>query len=105
MPVAILGNEDLDVNRIDTASVRLVGISPIRWSTKNVSSPDVCDGSGDGITDLTFKFDTSEIVDAIGDVKDGEEIVLTISGELEDGTKFQGEDIVRILKKGKGEGK
>ena len=40
VPVAILGNEGLDVSTIDTASIKLVGIAPVRSSTEDVSSPD-----------------------------------------------------------------
>ena len=37
----------------------------------------------------------------VQDVQDGEEVVLTLTGQLKDGTEIEGEDILIILKKGK----
>jgi len=36
-----------------------------------------------------------------GSNKDGEEVVLTIRGNLFDGTQFEGKDSVKIINKGK----
>ena len=61
-----------------------------------------CSESGpDGLMDLTLKFDTQEIVEALGEVDDREPLLLRLTGELEDGTSFTGEDVVLILKKNK----
>ncbi len=63
---------------------------------------DDCNNDGpDGLEDIVLKFDTQEIVEALRDVEDGEEVVLTLTGQLYDGTVFEGKDIVLILKKGK----
>jgi len=70
------------------------------------SEPGVCNDLGpDGIMDLTLKFSTQEIVEALGDVEDGDEVTLTLNGILADGTKIEGEDLVTILKRGKSKGK
>jgi len=108
LPVAVLGTEDFDVTAIDPASIRLEGIAPIRSSVEDVSTPyvnpqDECDCTiegEDGFADLTLKFDTQEIVGVIGEVTDGETLVLTLTGELFDGISIEGKDCIIVLSKG-----
>ena len=50
--------------------------------------------------DLTLKFDKEAVIEGLGEVEDGECILLIITVELYDGTAFIGSDIVRIIKKG-----
>lgn len=114
LPVAILGTSGFDVTQIDPASIRLMGVAPIRSSLEDVATPfaveittcDSCTDLGpDGIMDLTLKFRTQEIVAALGEVNDEECIVLQITGNLKEDfgdDPILGEDVVRILKKGKG---
>ncbi len=93
LPVAILGTADFDVTMIDIPSVLLEGVSPLRW--------DYTEGS-DGMLDLTYKFDMQEVVEALGEVLDGEFVVLVLTGVLADdygATPIVGGDEVRILKK------
>ena len=113
LPVAILGTDDFDVLAVDPASIRLLGVTPLKSAFEDVATPfepfigkesefDCTDEEcPDGFLDLTLKFDTQEIVEALGDVEDGEVLVLTLEGELSDGTPIVGEDVVVILKKGK----
>jgi len=110
LPVVILGSEDFDVNTIDIASIGLAGVAPIRSSYEDAATP-VTDGNececstagADGYLDLTLKFENEEIVKALGEVTDGEEWVLTLTGALYDETPIEGADcIVVISKKGKG---
>lgn len=116
LPVAILGTADLDVTKIDPASIRLVigetEVAPIRSSIEDVATPftdeitscESCTDSGpDGHMDLTLKFKTQAIVQAIGvdNVNDEDCLILTLTGTLNDGTPIIGEDVVRIMKKGK----
>jgi hypothetical protein len=127
LPVAILGLDDFDVTQIDPATVTLfrkgvldaVHVSPLRWSLEDAGFPyepfigkmyaddcleyypDDC-GVFDGYLDLSFKFKAQEVVAALGDVSDGEVIVLQLTGNLREefgGTGFVGEDVVWILKK------
>lgn len=109
LPVAILGTSAFDVTTIDRASIRLMGVAPIRSSLEDVATPftdevticDSCTDLGpDGYMDLTLKFSTQSIVKALGVVTDGECIVLELTGELTDGTLIVGEDVVQIQKKG-----
>jgi hypothetical protein len=103
LPVAILGTESFDVTDIDVSTIRLEGVAPIRSAIEDVAAPFEGDDCGcttagpDGHADLTLKFNYTAIVEAIGDVDAGDIVPLTITGELENGTPFQGEDCVRIL--------
>ena len=105
LPVAIVGSEYFDVYDIDVDSILLEGvIRPIRSSYEDVATP--IDGCGcecttlgsDGFLDLTLKFKTQEIVDALGEVVNGEELALTLTGSLLDGTPIEGEDCIRVKK-------
>ena len=110
LPVAILGTADFHFTTVDPSTVQLEGVAPIRWNIEDVSTPVVggedCTTEGaDGFDDLTLKLDTQEIVDALGEVGDGDEVVLTLAGELFDGTLIEGEDCVIIKSEGSGLGK
>jgi hypothetical protein len=127
LPVAVLGLEDFDVNQIDPATVRLfrkgiadpIEVSPLRWSLEDAGIPyepftgrigayDCLEyypdqyGAFDGYVDLSFKFRAQEVVAALGEVYDGDVVVLQLSGKLKEeygGTGFVGEDVVWIVKK------
>ena len=66
--------------------------------------PDCTEEGPDGFTDLTLKFDTQEIVAAIGEVDDGEcvELCLTLVIPNVNGHTMCGSDWVVILNKGGG---
>ena len=110
LPVAILGTEDFDVNSIDAVSILLAGVDPIRSAYEDVAEP-VPDGNEcecaeegpDGYTDLTLKFKTPEIVEALvnmyGGLIEGEVLALPLTGVLSDGTPIEGADCVRIVGK------
>jgi hypothetical protein len=107
LPVAVLGSASLDVNDIDISTVQLKGVAPLRSSVEDVATPvsnrqGVCDcttDGADGFDDLSLKFDKQDIVAALGAVSDGDEVVLTLTGNLNDGTPITGEDCVVIIKK------
>lgn len=113
VPVAILGTGSFDVTLVDPASVRLEGIAPLRWALQDVATPfepfigkedalDCTEEGPDGYLDLTLKFKAQEVVDALGDVSDGDVLVLQLTGKLKDefgGTPIVGEDVVWILEK------
>lgn len=115
LPAAILGTADFDVSQVDPATVQLEGVSPLRWAMEDVATPfepytgkegcDACTTEGpDDYMDLTLKFDKQAIVAALGDVSDGQCLVLHLTGNLKEefgGTAIVGEDVVWILKKGK----
>jgi hypothetical protein len=110
LPVAILGSETFDVTTIDVSSIMLSrdgngeGVEPICWSYQDVSTPfegEPCDChklGPDGYEDLTLKFRNGEVVKAMGNVKVGDEVVLTIRGTLLDGTEIEGRDCVKVTR-------
>jgi len=104
LPVVILGTNDFSVLNIDPVTLLLEGVAPLRWSVEDVSTPisggEPCDCTTegpDGLEDLNIKFDTQEIVAALGSVNNGEELVLTITGNQLDGTPIEGSDCVIII--------
>ena len=82
-----------------------MGAFPYPWNPKfftgKTEATDCTDLGPDNLPDLTLKFKTQDIVGALGEVRDGEVRVLTLTATLTDGTEIQGEDVVVILKKGK----
>jgi hypothetical protein len=108
LSVAILGSEDFDVYTIDPASIFLNGVPTIRSSLEDVATPlsdaNECECSTegpDGYLDLTLKFETQKIVEAIGEVDHGDELVLELTGVLSDETLIEGSDCVIIRGKHK----
>jgi hypothetical protein len=112
LPVAVLGAENLDVKNIDVGTIELAGVKPLRWSYEDVATPpadpcfepasafDCLKDRKDGNLDLTLKFETQEIVAALGDVEDGDILKLELTGQLTDGSPITGQDVIIILKKG-----
>ncbi|MHC4159973.1 MAG: hypothetical protein ACYSSO_12935 [Planctomycetota bacterium] len=104
LPVAILGSEGLDVNTIDIASVRLVGVPPLRSSYEDVTAPVldandcncITDGP-DGYLDLTLKFKTPQIVEGLGEVNDSDILTLVLTGVLSDETPIEGADCILVI--------
>ena len=112
LPVAILGSADLDVTTIVISSIRLAGVAPIRDSYEDVAGglagADNCDcteSGPDGFDDLTLKFETQEIVEAIGEVDHGDIRELSLTGVLHDPSSYEtpieGADCVMIKGKHK----
>ncbi|MGD9047335.1 MAG: FG-GAP repeat protein [Anaerolineae bacterium] len=113
LPVAILGFESFDTACIDPASVQLEGVAPLRWATEDVATPfepytgktgayDCTEVGPDGYVDLTIKFKAQEVVAALGEVSDGDVLVLSLTGLLTEdcgGLPFEGQDVVIILDK------
>ncbi len=111
LPVAILGTEDLDVSTIDANSILLIregvggGATPAEATIQDVATPfegELCDChelGADGILDLLLNFSTQEIVEALdlNSLSPGEEVVLTVTGNLTDGTPFTGSDYVWLV--------
>src|SRR5512143_1271943 len=109
-PVAILGTKDLDVTQVDPASIKLAGVSPLRWSWEDVATPfeglikdayDCHDLGIDGYLDLVLMFNMQEVIAALGNVNDPDVRMLSLEGKLrpEFGeTPIIGNDVVVILK-------
>jgi hypothetical protein len=113
LPIAILGTGDFDVTMVDPASVELEGVSPLKWALEDVATPygqlpedpdaHACTTEGpDGYMDLTLKFAVQEVVAALGEVNDGDVLVLQLTGNLKEeygSTPIVGEDVIWILEK------
>lgn len=103
LPVAILGTEDVNVIDIDPFSIRLADVNAIRCGFEDVAalfleaSECTCTEDGaDGFLDLTLKFKIQDIAAMLGQVTHGDELVLTLTGKLYDGTLIEGADCVVI---------
>lgn len=111
LPVAILGEADLDVTEIDPASLFLEGVPPTKIGFEDVETPfgsssgkadclaDCNAGGPDGLLDLTAKFNIQAIVDVLGPISNGECRVLELRGRLKDefgGDSIRGEDVVLL---------
>jgi hypothetical protein len=114
LPVAVLGTANFDVTQIDPETVKLAGVAALRWALADVGTPfepalgkedcliDCNEDCGDGSMDLLLNFDRQELLDALGDVEDGECLVLTLEGNLKEyfgGIPIIGEDVLLILDK------
>jgi hypothetical protein len=110
LPVAILGTDTVDVGQIDPATVRLAGVSPLRWSVEDVAAPfypftgksdcvlDCTEAGPDGYLDLSLKFNLQEVVAALGPVTGGQCLVLPLTANQFDGEAITGEDVVLLVK-------
>jgi len=85
--------EGYDVEKTDISTVMLNGIVPALAHPTEIGDYD-----GDGITDLMVKFDRSDVQDVL---EPGNEVEIELSGELTDGTLFEGTDMIRVIAKGK----
>lgn len=107
LPVALLGSAGFDVDDVDVGSLLLEGVAPIRWDVEDEATPfdgELCgctEDGADGFADLTLKFDKNDIVAALGPAGDGDEVVLTLTGHLLDGTPIAASDCVRIISRGR----
>ena len=90
LPVAIFGDDDLDVYDIDLLSLLLDGASPKqKGGSENVGSFE--DVNDDGLTDLLLNFQMSEL-----DI-DPSATELVLDGLLNDGTVLFGSDLIRLV--------
>jgi hypothetical protein len=97
--------EGYDVNDIDVSTIYLVDAIPVDTSAPAT----VGDYDSDGISDLMVKFDRTAVVAYLGAEEVTEDETgtdyyeeLTLTGELTDGTSFEGSDTIRVIDKGKG---
>jgi len=82
-----------DVNDIDVTTVHLA-ISEA-GSVQALASPtEVGDYDADGVPDLMVKFDRQTVAALL---TPADEVILTVSGQLQDGTLFSGEDTITVI--------
>ncbi len=82
-----------DVDEIDISTVRLNDtVLALAHPTQ------VGDYDSDGVADLMVKFDRSDVQSIL---EPGDEVEVTVSGQLINGTPFEGTDTIRVIEKGK----
>ncbi len=93
--------DEYDPYDINASSVRLVGSLAPELNPKYgfVTSEDsyIVDHDGNGIPERMLKFDRSEVKNLLAP---NDEVVLTISGSLYDGARFEGSDTIRVIDPG-----
>jgi hypothetical protein len=97
LPVAVAGKAPFDPRAIDLLSLRLAGVAPVRTAVADAIGADAA--AADGNVDLVLWFDVPELARALGAVKDGAALTLTLAGEFVGGGAIQGSDRVRIINK------
>ena len=121
LPAAILGNDDFDAAQIDISSISLSRSDGIGGSIApnegppgphsvldDVATPfdgEPCDChelGGDGLTDLVMHFSSPELVETLelNDLPADAQVLLTVSGELIDGSPFTATDCIRLVPAG-----
>lgn len=105
IPVAILGTDTFDVSDVDVSTALLEGVSPKRSALEDVATPytngisdppdrNDCNTDGaDGYTDLVLHFDAQDVFAAVSPA-DGDVVVVTLTGNLLDGTPIVGVDVM-----------
>jgi hypothetical protein len=99
LPVVIRGAANLDVTKIDPASIQLEGVTPVRFALGDMA---VDPNDPEDFADLFLKFKKQEIVKALveelGDLSNRQVVTLHLTATLNDGsgTTIVGEDDVLI---------
>jgi hypothetical protein len=114
LPVAVLGTALFDATLIDVSTLSLEcpdgSAEPIWHRLGDVATPvgpgaepcECTEAGPDGYTDLKLKFLRQDITAVLGDVENGEEVELTLTGQMTDGTPFEVSDCVWIVGGAKG---
>lgn len=113
--VVIAGSSAFDVKLIDGGTLKLEGVSPLKWTYRDVTSPyepywgkpvdayACVEARRDGVADLMMEFDLAALRASLESISsDGEVRMLRLKGYLRPehgGTPIFGEDVVVISKK------
>ena len=81
--------EGYNVEDININTIMLNDIVPAEVHPTNIG-----DNDNDGIPDLMVKFDRQEVINIL---ETGENVEITVAGELQDGTRFEGIDYIRVI--------
>lgn len=89
VPVAVLSAGGFDAGTVDSATVFLEGIAPLRWTTEDVD--------GDGDNDMLFFFETEKLATVLTESS----TEATLAGQTTGGVPFHGTDNIQIVPKSK----
>ena len=119
LPVALVNRTDVDLSTVQLSRADGAGgsVAPLAGPpgpnsvVEDVATPfdgELCgchDLGGDGIDDLSMKFRTSAVVEALDldNLSPGTVVELVLSGSLLDGTQFNASDCVMIVPPGSGQ--
>ena len=101
LPVAILGTAGFDVMAVNVSTVVLTwrgitppdgNLPPLRWAYEDVN--------GDGIMDIILKYSMKAAEPLTLTHEAPGDLIMTLTGDMMDGTPISGEDTVRIINKG-----
>jgi hypothetical protein len=84
--------EGYDVDDIDVSTIKLNDQVPAESHPTGIGDED-----DDGVPDLMVKFDREAVQEIL---QAGDEVEITVTGELEDETPFEGSDTIRVIDKG-----
>jgi hypothetical protein len=84
--------EGYDVADIELSTIELNGVVQAEESPTEVG-----DSDGDGVPDLVVKFDRESVQ---GILSPGDEVEITVKGELSEGMAFVGTDTIRVINRG-----
>jgi hypothetical protein len=103
IPAVIAGSEIFDIATLDMTSIRLAGVAPVRSSVGDIMDADPeapCDAPlADGFDDLLIKFDTQQLMAAIGghELEHGTELILPLTANITDEDTILSEDFIWII--------
>lgn len=83
---------DYDVEDIEVSTIKLNDEVPAESRPTGIGD---CDD--DGIAELMVKFNRSAVQEIL---EAGDEVEITVTGDLNDDTKFEGSDTIRVINKG-----
>lgn len=92
--------EDIDLS---TVAIVQVGEEILDPALFREGPTEIGDHDSDGVTDLMVKFDRQALIAILQSLgyEDGDEVELTVAGELITGENFAGSDVINSLDKGK----
>ena len=101
LPTFLLGGVDLDVRKVDVASLRLAGAKAVRTTILDAEGAggdlNCANPSPDGFEDLWVAFQAAEMAASLGPAARGDTANLALTGQLADGTPIEGRCFVRIV--------
>ncbi|CAG0956529.1 hypothetical protein METP3_00567 [Methanosarcinales archaeon] len=93
--------EGYDVNNINVSKVNITTPSGNSLLVDISAPATVGDYNSNGIPDMMVKFNRATLAGYLSGTGTDSEVALKVTGELLDGTQFEGTDTVRVIKKGR----